>query len=172
MRQNVTEGFDGQPVTISARCCLSYSCYCCCCRRSPDVLGSGPAGLLACRHASCLPDPDFASSPAGSTRGSTPPTPLSHPPPCPHHHHDIDIDIDIDIAGMLLYEGTKIHFTYLTGKLKEYLCVMGPPKSFILVSLAYCWPFWTILSRPPSQIWSFQSFFLRFGLFLKPQMLF
>ena len=67
-----------------------------------------------CRHASRLPDPDFASSPAGSTRGSTPPTPLSHPPPCPHHHHDIDIDIDIDvdIAGMLLIRGPKIPFTY------------------------------------------------------------
>ena len=67
-----------------------------------------------CRHASRLPDPDFASSPAGSTRGPTPPTPLSHPPPCPHHHHDIDIDIDIDvdIAGMLLIRGPKIPFTY------------------------------------------------------------
>ena len=108
-----TEGFDGLLVIISARCCLSYSCYCCCCRRSPDVLGiSGPAGLLPCRHASRLPDPDFASSPAGSTRGPTPPTPLSHPPPCPHHHHDIDIDIDVDIAGMLLIRGPKIPFTY------------------------------------------------------------
>ena len=98
------------------------SCCCCCCRRSPDVLGSGPAALLPCRHASRLPDPDFASSPAGSTRGSTPPTPLSHPPPCPHHHHDIDIDIDIDV-DMLLYGGPRIRFTYLTGKLKEYLYV-------------------------------------------------
>ena len=50
-----------QPVTISARCCLSYSCCCCCCRRSPDVLGSGPplgrpaAMPLACLTLTLLP---------------------------------------------------------------------------------------------------------------------
>ena len=49
-----TEGFDGLLVIISARCCLSYSCYCCCCRRSPDVLGSGPAPRPAAMPLACL----------------------------------------------------------------------------------------------------------------------